>query len=132
MNLKNTIFLTLFLSLLFVMQGNAKETFFNKINSTEIYSQNDNWELVKSENGIEVYYQTIPKDGVFQLRIKFVNKTNEKISLLWDLNKGSDSLFNSIEQTIEANNSSEKDEQYVIPFSQQDSFSNFSISYKIK
>lgn len=92
----------------------------------------DTWVKVKEENGIETYYMQTAKDGVFQLRIKFVNTTNDVINFVWTLNKKSDLLFNEIKNKIEPLGSIEKNETLVIPISSQESFSDFSLNINIQ
>ena len=93
----------------------------------------DDWVMVKNENGLQTYYKTLAKDGVFQLRIKFVNTTNNTVIMNWSLTKNSDALFKGIETRIEPLGSVEKEEELVIPFSSAtQSFEDYSITVKLK
>jgi hypothetical protein len=94
--------------------------------------QDAQWELVKEQNGIEIFFKTIAKDGVFQLRVKFVNTKNEAVSFNWSLMKNSDSVFEETQGDINPKGSVEKAENLLIPFNPSDSYSDFLITLKIK
>ena len=103
------------------------------VNEVEVVTSIDvQWELVKEEAGIQIFYKTIAKDGVFQLRVKFVNTKNEAVKFNWSISKKSDTVFEEIQVDLMSNESIEKDESLVIPFNSGDSFNDFLMTLKIK
>lgn len=98
---------------------------------TEVRPNNSSdWELIKEEKGIQIFFKTLAKDGVFQLRIKFVNTKNEVTQFSWSLSKNSDSAFEDRQIEISPNGSVEKNEENIIPFNSGDSYNDFLIIIK--
>lgn len=114
----------------FIVDIKATDT--KRENSFDYSAYNDQWELVKEEAGIQIFYKTIAKDGVFQLRVKFVNTKNEAVKFNWSLSKKSDLVFEDIQVDLMSNESIEKDENLVIPFNSGDSSDDFLMTLKIK
>ena len=101
LNYKLKVFLIAFVFGLFTNVCNANPQTDLKINATYF----SNWELVKEEQGIQVYiaqYETI--DQTMAYKIKFENTTNKEANLTWSLvNKDSQTIFSEKNTIVKAN-----------------------------
>jgi hypothetical protein len=75
--------------LLFVGSSFCKvSTYQIKTEKTEV-NDTENWILIKTENGINVYYATYKETmDVSGLKIKFENTLDEDVKIYWSLRKG--------------------------------------------
>ena len=108
----------------------ATNTFKTEINA----NNSDNWELVKSEQGVNIYYSNVLINGETQLKIKFQNSTNTQLTFSWSLIKNNNiSLIENYTNSIQPLNSIEFiDLTLPILLNSEDSFKDFSINIKTK
>jgi hypothetical protein len=114
--------------------------FLNDVNSKHIINKslieivefnNDVWELIKSENGINVYYSTYEEvSGEMGLKIKFENTLNQDIKTYWSLQKDDNYIFEKVVLNIGASSIYQFDHTAImIPFGQNDLLTDFKITF---
>lgn len=106
----------------------------NNINTEATSEIPDNWELVRNEQGVNIYYCSVLVNGETQLKIKFQNSTNAHLNFNWSLIKNKNiSLIENYTNSIKPLNSIEFiDLTMPIQLNDGDNFNDFSITLKIK
>lgn len=130
LNYKLKVFL-----LAFVFGVFTNVTVANNPTQLEINANNsDNWELVKEENGIKIYFKEYTgTDGVTFLMVKFENTLNTTTGFTWSLINDSESIVKDVENTIAPLSSIEIDPATVmISINRYGSYKNYSIKTDLK
>lgn len=91
----------------FIVDIKAMDT--KKENSVDYFFYNDNWELVKTENGINVFVSNYSgADGVLKLKVKFENTNSKEVDLKCEItNKSSETFHQEFNISLKANSSVE-------------------------
>ncbi|MDF1673641.1 MAG: hypothetical protein P1U41_09050 [Vicingaceae bacterium] len=115
--------------------------FLNNVDSKELVSSplsnittfnSNGWQLLKTENGINIYLATyVGDDGSVYLNIKFENISNQDVKKYWTLKKGSVVFLEDAELIIKTSSTYEVDKTtMMIPFNTNDSLEDFEITLK--
>jgi len=100
---------------------------------TTITQNSDNWVMVQNENGVQTFFMKKTINGAIQIRIKFVNTTNEIINFVWSLNKKSNLFFENVTNSINPLSFIEIDETtMMVPLKNGESFDDFSVTINLK
>ncbi len=102
--------------------------------NTSISIVDNSWTLVKTENGIKVYFSQYNSiDGALSLKIKFENETNEDVDFSWTLtNKTKSTTLKNISK-VEANKSLEiKFEEAPITIYAGETMNDFHININVQ
>lgn len=96
-------------------------------------TQNTNWSLIKSENGINVYVSTYEWiDGELKLQVKFENTNAHDVNLSWEISSNAtDKLHRAYQIAVKANSSIEfSDDQNPIAIPVGKTEKDFIINFK--
>jgi len=128
--MKNLI-LTICVFAFSLSNANSKEPVSSPLLNVVEYNSNS-WQLMKTENGINVYLATyVGDDGSVYLNIKFENISNQNVKKYWTLKKGSVVFLEDAELIIKSLSTYEVDKTtMMIPFNTSDSLEDFEITFK--
>lgn len=95
-------------------------------------NNSDEWVLIKSEDGINVYYSSYQEaPGSLGLKIKFENTLNKDVKVYWTLKKSSVHFFQKVELIIKPLGIYEVDKTtMMVPFNNSDSIEDFEIIFE--
>ncbi len=113
----------------FVLGSSAISVIANNPAKAEIAIENsDNWVMMKSENGINIYFSTNYIAGNPHLKVKFENTTNTTLNFNWNISIENKFLIQDQNESIDKLSSTLFfNHSLLIPIKENQSFNDFSI-----